>query len=145
MDFIKNMSFRHYLMLTVILAGVICFGYALIDKQYLVGISSFLTVFGPGFIWYLDDKESKRRQEQFMKLKDRVKSIEPNYVENPEWLWVVLDAAEHILFGIKQDGSIDWSIGVPMPIKKEIDELKKEIIELKNKDNNMSSSSALHT
>ena len=122
MNILKNMSPRHYLMLAVILAGIICFACALMNGQYLVGVSSFLTVFGPGFIWYLDDKESKRRQAQFLKLKEHVKSIEPNYIENPEWLWVVIDAAEHILFGIKKDGAVEWSIGVPGPIKKELND-----------------------
>lgn len=51
-------------------------------------------------------------------------------VENPEWLWVVLDAANHVLFGIKRDGSIEWPIGVPEPIMKEIEALKKRINEL---------------
>ena len=55
-----------------------------------------------------------------------------------------MDAEKRILFGIRRDGSVDWSIGVPGPIKKELDELKKEIAELKKKDIHLTSSTVLH-
>ena len=42
------------------------------------------------------------------------------YVENPEWIRVVLDADKHILAGIKADGSVEWSIGVPTPVKEHL-------------------------
>lgn len=51
-------------------------------------------------------------------------------VENPEWLWVVLDGADHVLFGIKHDGAVEWAIGVPEPVRNEIDAMKKRITEL---------------
>jgi hypothetical protein len=39
------------------------------------------------------------------------------YIENPEWIKIITDSENRILAGIKKDGSIDWSIGVPQPIK----------------------------
>ena len=31
-------------------------------------------------------------------------------VENPEWLWAVLGGADHLQFGIKHDGAVEWAI-----------------------------------
>jgi hypothetical protein len=44
------------------------------------------------------------------------------YVDNPEWIRVITDSDDKILVGIKSDGSIEWSIGVPQPIKDYIQE-----------------------
>jgi hypothetical protein len=66
----------------------------------------------------------------YIKIEEVLDSYGLKIVENPEWLWVVLDAANHVLFGIKRDGSIEWPIGVPEPIMKEIEALKKRINEL---------------
>ena len=50
------------------------------------------------------------------------------YVDNPEWIYVLLDAEKRILAGIKLDGSVEWSIGVPTPVKKYITERLTEIM-----------------
>lgn len=39
------------------------------------------------------------------------------WVENPEWLRVVTDKDGRVLAGIKADGSVDWNIGIPKPVK----------------------------
>ena len=44
-------------------------------------------------------------------------------VENGEWIRVVTDSEHRILFGIKADGSIEWSVGVPTPIQKLINSI----------------------
>jgi hypothetical protein len=63
-------------------------------------------------------------------------SVEPNdwafcgdsvYVENPEWRYVLLDAKKRILAGLKSDASVEWSIGVPTPVKTYIDNAINEI------------------
>lgn len=64
-------------------------------------------------------------------LKPLIDSQTFELVDNPEWLDVKIDAEKKILIGIKKDGSIEWGAGVPTPIKKELDELRKEIAELK--------------
>lgn len=66
-------------------------------------------------------------------LKPLIDSQTFELVDNPEWLDVKIDAEKKILIGIKKDGSIEWGAGVPTPIKKELDELRKEIAELKKK------------
>ena len=38
------------------------------------------------------------------------------YHESDEWLRLITDGAGHILFGIKADGSVEWSRGVPTPV-----------------------------
>lgn len=50
-------------------------------------------------------------------------------VENPEWIYVLLDAEKRILAGLKSDGSVEWSIGVPTPVKTYI---ANAIAEIKN-------------
>lgn len=44
-------------------------------------------------------------------------------VENSEWIRVVTDKDGKVLAGIKVDGSVEWSIGVPTPIKEYILEI----------------------
>lgn len=73
----------------------------------------------------------------FNELKEKI-SIIGDFVESPEWLWVVVDAENKILFGIKKDGSIEWSIGVPSPIREQLEALKKRIAELEKKGINAS-------
>ena len=43
------------------------------------------------------------------------------YEDNPEWVRVITDSEGRLLFGIKTDGSIDWAVGVPAPVKEYID------------------------
>lgn len=50
-------------------------------------------------------------------------------VENPEWIYILLDSQKRILAGLKSDGSVEWSIGVPTPVKTYIDNA---IAEIKN-------------
>jgi hypothetical protein len=42
------------------------------------------------------------------------------YSENPEWVKVILDSEEKVLAGIKSDGTVEWSVGVPRPIREEL-------------------------
>jgi hypothetical protein len=44
------------------------------------------------------------------------------YVDDPEWIRVVADHDGKILAGIKVDGSVEWSLGIPQPIKDYIQE-----------------------
>ena len=42
-----------------------------------------------------------------------------------KWFYVIVDNENKILFGIKDDGSIDWSKGIPTPIKEHMDSIAK--------------------
>lgn len=70
---------------------------------------------------------------EYIKLEKILESYGLKIVESPEWLWVIVDAANHVLFGIKRDGAIEWAIGVPEPVRKEINDLKNRIKELESK------------
>lgn len=49
--------------------------------------------------------------------------------ENSEWVYCITDGAMRILAGIKKDGSVEWMIGVPTPVKNYIDTHIQELIE----------------
>ena len=44
-------------------------------------------------------------------------------IENPEWVWVIIDSNNHVIAGIRSDASVDWIKGVPRPVKDYIDNL----------------------
>jgi len=55
-------------------------------------------------------------QEELAQLEAKVTDL-GEYVTNPEWIRVITDNDGNVLCGIKVDGSIDWGIGVPKPVK----------------------------
>ena len=44
-------------------------------------------------------------------------------IESPEFLHCIVDAEGHFLFGVQLDGSIEWSVGIPAPIRKKFQEI----------------------
>lgn len=44
-------------------------------------------------------------------------------IESPEFIKVIVDSENHFLFGIQLDGSIEWSKGIPAPIRAKLQEL----------------------
>ena len=36
---------------------------------------------------------------------------------NPEYIYAITDISDVLLFGIKSDGSVEWQVGIPSPIK----------------------------
>ena len=46
-----------------------------------------------------------------------------HYETNEEWLRAYTDAENKFLWGIRIDGSIDWSVGIPKPIQKALNEI----------------------
>ena len=44
-------------------------------------------------------------------------------IVSPEFLHCIVDAEDHFLFGILLDGSIDWSKGIPAPIRAKLQEI----------------------
>lgn len=130
----KNLlNWKYGSMLLVVAAGVYICIRSINQNDNLTTLFSLFAVVVPVSVWISDSIENSKRQKSFDEFKKEVKNYGFEVVENPEWLKVDVDAEQHILFGIKRDGSVDWSIGVPGPIKKELDELRKEIAELKEK------------
>ena len=66
-----------------------------------------------------------------MILKKRVDDTGATIIENGQYLFVITDKVEHFLFGIEKDGSVDWSKGIPRPIKNELDRINSEIENIK--------------
>ena len=127
-------DWKKFLMLIVIIGGLVCMLLSFVNEQVVTGIISFLTVLVPVVIWFSDDKENQERDDKFIKLKEDVESYGMKLIDNPEWIYAITDAADHLLFGIhRHDGSIEWGAGVPRPIREEISELKKRIAELEKK------------
>lgn len=44
-------------------------------------------------------------------------------IESPEFIHCIVDSDNHLLFGIQQDGSIEWGKGIPTPIKDKLQEV----------------------
>ena len=44
-------------------------------------------------------------------------------IESPEFLHCIVDAENHFLFGIQQDGSVEWGKGIPSPIRAKLQEI----------------------
>ena len=127
------LTWKYGSMLLVVVAGVYICIRSINQNDNLTTLFSLFAVVVPVAVWISDSIENSKRQQRFDEFEKEVKNYGFEVVENPEWLKVDVDAEQHILFGIKRDGSVDWSIGVPGPIKKELDELRKEIAELKKK------------
>lgn len=78
--------------------------------------------------------EREERNKQFITLQEKVNSFGLEVVDNPEYIYAITDVSDHFLFGIKrEDGAIDWQVGIPKPIRDELEALKKRIAELEKK------------
>lgn len=44
-------------------------------------------------------------------------------IESPEFIKAIVDTEDHFLFGIQLDGSIEWSKGIPAPIRAKLQEI----------------------
>lgn len=116
------MTKKQRIMLIPALGGLACSVISFIEGQILIGFLSLLSVIVPVIVWWDDHIESQKQQKAFIMLKDKVENLGVDVIENPEWIYVIVDAEEKVLFGIKRhDGSVYWGAGIPDPIKKELD------------------------
>ena len=69
-------------------------------------------------------------EQQYKALQKKIDDLGLHITENPEWIYVMTDAKDHILFGIKHDGSVEWSLGIPKPIENELMKLWDKIQQL---------------
>lgn len=124
------MTRKQWIMLIPALGGISLailsiYGY---ESQYLIACLSLLSSIVPIMVWWDDHNENRKQQEVLITLKDKVEEFGMEVDENPEWIYCIIDANNHFLFGIRrQDGSVDWGAGIPRPVKKEIDILKGRI------------------
>ncbi|UKK67553.1 hypothetical protein L6466_13460 [Prevotella communis] len=73
MNFICK-NWKKILMLLVIIGAIICAIISFLDKQYVVGVLSGLTVIVPVIIWFSDDKDNQVRDEKIDDLDKEQKS-----------------------------------------------------------------------
>ena len=75
----------------------------------------------------LDKKFNKENIAQdFGDSKDKVVSqfaLPFREIESPEFIKVIVDANDHLLFTINLDGEVNWSKGIPAPIKAKFQEI----------------------
>ena len=124
-------TWKHASMLLVVMAGVFIFIRSLQQGDELCAYFSLFAAVIPVVVWIFDSIENKKQQKRFEAFEKEVKDYGFDVINNPEWLSVTVDKEQHILFGIKRDGSVEWSIGVPGPIREALEKLRNEIAELK--------------
>ena len=95
---------------------------------WLIAASQIIIGFALAWMGYSD---SKSKEERINRLGQRVYDTGMSIIENVQYLYVIIDKDKHFLFGIEKDGSVDWSKGIPRPIKDELNKIKLEIEYLK--------------
>ena len=75
----------------------------------------------------LDKKFNKENiAQEFGESKDKVVSqfaLPFREIESPEFIKVIVDANDHLLFTINLDGEVDWGKGIPAPIRTKLQEI----------------------
>lgn len=75
----------------------------------------------------LDKKFNKENiVQEFGDSKDKVVSqfvLPFREIESPEFIKVIVDANNHLLFSINLDGEVDWAKGIPAPIRAKLQEI----------------------
>ena len=78
----------------------------------------------------LDKKFDKENiVQEFGESKDKVVSqfaLPFREIESPEFIKVIVDANDHLLFSINLDGEVDWGKGIPAPIRAKLQEIIKQ-------------------
>lgn len=96
---------------------------------WLIAASQIIIGFALALLRYSD---SKSKEERINNLGQRVDDTGMSIIDNVQYLYVIIDKDKHFLFGIEKDGSVDWSKGIPQPIKDELNKIKLEIEYLKS-------------
>lgn len=64
--------------------------------------------------------------QEFGESKDKVVSqfaLPFREIESPEFIKIIVDANDHLLFSINLDGEVDWGKGIPVPIRAKLQEI----------------------
>lgn len=65
----------------------------------------------------------KQTEEKLLKVNKRIDDLGMSYIDSPEYLYAMVDAKNRFLFGITVEGKVDWALGIPKPIQKELDKI----------------------
>lgn len=83
-----------------------------------------------GNIKVLAAEQGKVLNEKIKEINDNLEDVINESINNPKYIKVYVDNKNKFLFGIKDDGSIEWAKGVPSPIKDYIaNKLKENLFE----------------
>ena len=125
------------ILMSIVFIGALLFSaYSFYGGEKVNGFGYILTALIPVSIWFLDDRENQARDNKFLKLQETVESYGMKIIDNPEWIYAIVDAKDKLLFGIRRlDGSIEWGAGIPKPIECELKKLQIRIQQLENKIN----------
>lgn len=120
---------KHYLSILIVLFSVILAilrSVEVANWDWITILIVFVAVVGA----VLSFTASVKNKNTVVKLSEKVVSFGMEVVDNPEWIYVIVDAEYKILFGIHTDGSIEWGVGVPKPIREELEKLEVRIQKL---------------
>lgn len=67
---------------------------------------------------------------RFEALEQMLEETYGTVIENDEFIRAYVDTDNKFLFGIRADGSVEWSKGIPAPIRKEIEKMKEQILSM---------------
>ena len=65
----------------------------------------------------------RQTEEKLKKVNKRIDDLGMSFIDSPEYLYAMVDADNHFLFGINVEGEVDWALGIPKPIRKELDKI----------------------
>lgn len=121
------MKYTSFILAVIAMAPpvVSCF----IETNWVLGISQFVIGLGVAVQAFMFGQNSKK---EISKVNKRIDELGVRIIDSPEYLYAMVDAEDHVLFCVKTDGTIDWALGVPQPIRKEIERLEKKIDEKNN-------------
>lgn len=125
MDLLARLFCAKYTSLTISLVSVILafvsFNYF---REFWLSFVQLAIGFVLAFQAFLIRKQT---EEKLKKVNKRIDDLGMSYIDSDEYLSAMLDAEGHFLFGITAEGHVDWALGVPKPIRKELDKIIKMV------------------
>ena len=103
--------------LMVVVVSIVCSAWSLVygtaDTHLCVG----LLIVGVIFVIYNWVAEVKK-ESRIITLEGKTFVCDMKVIEKHEFIYVILDSNEKFLFGIRQNGTVEWSGVIPLPINK---------------------------
>lgn len=94
------------------------------ESKWLLVISQVVIGFSLAVQSFISGRNAKREISDVHK---RIDELGFRIIDSPEYLYAMVDAEDHVLFCVRTDGTIDWALGIPYPIKKELERLETKI------------------
>ena len=97
------------------------------ELEYGVGIENITSEFGNSENLAASQKlvtvELEKKANAIKDEEGNVVETPFRYIQNEEFIKVIVDAEDHFLLGIQLDGSIEWGKGIPAPIRAKLQEI----------------------